>query len=205
MAPWQPFFTLSFWGHPISTFKTRSMMGVSLQMFIETTKIHMEVLLAEYLWKHVGKVCSVLCLWSKKNKSNNWFQSGSSPMFFSQLGMMALFEGHVNFGEVLNLLIFFRCKLADLLFLGGKMWERSKLHIHVDHVKSPWNWRVESAMSRVESTDPFSWNSSFWLHTLGSLQSRIPTCAFYELVFWTGVFHISPGPKVLKSWRFCLS
>lgn len=58
-------------------------------------------------------------------------------MFFSQLGMMALFEGHVNFGEVLNLLIFFRCKLADLLFLGGKMWERSKLHIHVDHVKSP--------------------------------------------------------------------
>ena len=131
-------------------FFPRSMMGVSLQMFIETTKIHMEVLLAQYLWKHVGKVCSVL-------------------------------------------------------FLGGKMWERSKLHIHVDHVKSPWNWRVESAMSRVESTDPFSWNSSFWLHTLGSLQSRIPTCAFYELVFWTGVFHISPGPKVLKSWRFWLS
>jgi len=46
-------------------------------------------------------------LWSKKNKSNNWFQSASLPMFFSQLGMMALFEGHANFGEVLNLLIVF--------------------------------------------------------------------------------------------------
>ena len=60
VAPWQPFFTLSFRGHATSTFKTRSMMGVSLQMFIiETTKIHMEALLAEYLWQHVGKVCSV--------------------------------------------------------------------------------------------------------------------------------------------------
>ena len=93
-------------------------MGVSLQMFIETTKntygsASSRISLKTY-WQ------SLFCVFSTKNKSNSWFQSGSLPMFFSQLGMMALFEGHANFGEVLNLLFFFRCKLADLLFFGWK-------------------------------------------------------------------------------------